>query len=87
MAMTDVQTAETLDSRVKGEPSGDISWRQALGDHILIQMHCVSLGSTAGPAAGPGMWVVSGETSENHRGSSLVFLGLGQPLERRGKQS
>lgn len=31
----------------------------------------VSLGSTAGPTAGLGMWVVRGETSENHRGSSL----------------
>lgn len=31
----------------------------------------VSLGSTAGPTEGLGMWVVRGETSENHRGSSL----------------
>ena len=30
----------------------------------------VFLGSTAGPT-GPGMWVVRGDTSENHRGSSL----------------
>ena len=43
MAMTDVQTAETLDSRVKGEPSADISWHQALGDHIfnLIDALCL----------------------------------------------
>lgn len=56
------------------KPSGDISWRQALGDHIwtgnLIDAR-VFLGSTAGPTAGPGMWVERGDTSENHRGSSL----------------